>query len=190
MSKKILLIFITLFVSIVFISIITIYENKKVEELDIGFINEDNFPIYKDFVLGINSNVNYDTKTTIRNTKIPSNLKGLYKRAKEIKIIYDKKQVSNIPNMYIGNKGICIIKTDKKLIEGNMVKISYLTDSRNPVKIGYIYKNKAYICATESTENNYYEVNIPVPVDGKFNLIVYNEMHFSTCIINGSIVID
>lgn len=190
MNKRTLFISIILFVSIVFISIITIYENKKVEELDIGFINEDNFQIYKKFVPGVNSNINYDTKATIRNTKIPSNLKGLYKRAKEIKIIYDKELVSNIPNMYIGNKGICIIKADKKLKQGDKVKISYLTDSRNPLKVGYIYKNKAYICATESTENNYYEVNIPVPVNGEFNLIFYNEVDFSTCIINGSIVIN
>ncbi len=187
MNKRTLLILIALFVSIVFI---TIYEYRKVEELDIGFINEENFSIYKEFVHGVNSNINYDTKTTIKNTKIPPNLKGLYKTAKEIKTIYDKEQISSIPNMYIGNKGICIIKADKKLKQGNMVKISYLTDSRNPIKVGYIYKNKAYICAAESRENNYYEINIPVPVDGKFNLILYNEMDFSTCIINGSIVIN
>lgn len=192
MKKKAVMVYITL--AIIFLVFILICflrnNNKNIEENDIGFINADNFKNYEGYVYGLNDNINYEIITAIRNTKLPQNVRNTYNKGYAINTLNESDKISIIPNIYINEKIVCIIKNDLELKKGNIIKVSFLTDSRNPINLGYLYEDKAYTYVIDKTEDNIYEISISAPNDGTFVLALYNDGDISTCIMNGKIIIE
>jgi hypothetical protein len=188
--KKVAFIFPIIIIVFLIICFIKIRNTINDDTFDMGIINEENFEYYSKFVYGINDEITFIEYTDIQNVKIPHSITDLYKRGKKIKAIYEDDNNGILPNMYFLNKGICIIKGEEKLKKGNVIKISYLTNLYNPVRFGYMYKNKAYVSVSKVDENYRHEVKITVPKDGLLDIILYNEKEEQTCIIDAEIKIE
>jgi len=191
MKRKVIIIVIGICVFLLFSIIINFTRNNKViDENDIGFININNYIDYENYVYGLKDDVNFEMVTDIRNAKIPYNVRNLYNRGYEISVINESDKISIIPNMYINEKIVCKTKNDWNLKKGNIIKINFSTDSRNPIKLGYVYEGKAYTYVVDKTVNNIYEISIPIPGDDTFVLALYNDGDITTCIVNGKIIIE
>lgn len=187
MKKKILLIL--LIMGLIILPFVFLFiQNSKDKNYGIGLIDTDGFKNFETSIYGFNNVILFNKALKIRNTYLSGNSDWLYHGAKQISAEFVANNTSIIPDIYIDGRFVCVIEDGLHKKENDIMKIQYLSDERNPVRVGYILKDIRFIYVAKLLDDNVYEVNIPY--QNGMKIALYNQEETSTCIINGKIIIE